>query len=111
MPSDLTLAATARSRTTRPRLAVLLTSYGDGSHGMAIVNNFLEGLDFGVHVDASRCDAVDMHLMEIAADGVIGGQTLRFDGRQTRCPPVSLCCCCAPSRWQRTGCRRRGHRR
>jgi len=40
---------------------------------MAIVNNFLEGLDFGDHVDAPRCDAVAMHLMEIAADGVIGG--------------------------------------
>lgn len=88
MPSDLTLAATARSRTTRPRLAVLLTTYGDGSHGMAIVNNFLEGLDFGVHVDASRCDAVAMHLMEIAADGVIGGQTLAF-----RWPPNTMSPC------------------
>src|SRR5579859_7314451 len=59
------------SKMYRPKIAALLTEYGENSHGNAILSKLLDGLDFPDRTDSPRCDVVAMHLMEIV-DGSTG---------------------------------------
>jgi len=55
---------------TRPKLAVIVTTYGPGSHGDCLATKFLEGLEFDTHTDPPRGDVVAMNLIEIARDDI-----------------------------------------
>jgi hypothetical protein len=59
--------------TRRPRIAVLLTTYGERSHGMCFANKLIEGLDFLERTDPPRCDVVSMYLMEVADETAFAG--------------------------------------
>ncbi|MDQ1436634.1 MAG: hypothetical protein QOK43_263 [Acidimicrobiaceae bacterium] len=54
----------------RPRLAVIVNSYGPFSHGECIATKLMEGLAFDDHFDEPRCDVVAMHLLQIAEDDI-----------------------------------------
>ena len=54
----------------RPKLAVILTQYAAGSHGVCYCTKFLEGKQFDDHFEPPRCDVVAMHLMEVAGNDV-----------------------------------------
>lgn len=54
----------------RPKLAVILTSYGAGSHGLCYCTKFLEGKQFDDHFEEPRCEVVSMHLMEIVKNDI-----------------------------------------
>ena len=54
----------------RPKLAVILTQYAAGSHGVCYCTKFLEGKQFDDHFEPPRCDVVAMHLMEVATNDV-----------------------------------------
>src|SRR5579884_958234 len=60
----------AEARAEKPKLAVILTSYGYQSHGVCYCTKFLEGKQFDDHYEPPRCEVVSMHLMEIAKDDV-----------------------------------------
>lgn len=101
MLPEVEAKATQFSPTNRPKLAILLTSYGAGSHGVCYCTKFLEGKHFDDHYEEPRCDVASMHLMEIASNDVgiataknhnvplyptvasalcLGGDTLAVDG-------------------------------
>lgn len=65
--------------TRRPRLAVILTSYGVNSHGLCYCTKFLEGKQFADHYEPPLCDVVSIHQMEITRDDV-GVSTARKHG-------------------------------
>src|SRR5258706_5874639 len=50
--------------TDRPKLAVILTSYGPTSHGLCYCTKLLEGKQFDDHFEEPHCQVVAMHLME-----------------------------------------------
>lgn len=54
----------------RPKLAVIVTTYGLISHGDCICTKLLEGNQFADHHEAPRCDVAAIHLMEIAKDDI-----------------------------------------
>src|SRR5947209_7245261 len=54
----------------RPKLAVIVNSYGVISHGDCICTKLLEGLQFEDRLDPPRCEVVAMHLVEIAKDDI-----------------------------------------
>jgi len=54
----------------RPKLAVIITSYYAGSHGVCYPTKFMEGKQFDDHFEAALCDVASMHLMEIAKNDV-----------------------------------------
>src|SRR5437016_1467187 len=54
----------------RPKLAVILTSYGQSSHGVCYCTKFLEGKQFDDHFEPPRCEVVAIHQMEITRDDV-----------------------------------------
>lgn len=54
----------------RPKLAVIVNSYGAISHGDCICTKLLEGLQFADRLDPPRCEVVAMHLVEIAKDDI-----------------------------------------
>lgn len=54
----------------RPKLAVIVTTYGPQSHGDCICTKLLEGLQFDDHTDPPRCDVAAIHLMEVAKDDI-----------------------------------------
>jgi len=54
----------------RPKLAVIITTYGAQSHGDCVCTKLLEGPQFEDHTDAPRCEVVAIHLMEIAKDDI-----------------------------------------
>lgn len=54
----------------RPKLAILLTQYGESSHGVCYATKFLEGKQFDDHFEEARCEVVAIHLMEIASNDV-----------------------------------------
>jgi hypothetical protein len=54
----------------KPRLAVIVTTYGQVSHGDCLCTKLLEGLQFEDHLDAPRCEVAAIHLMEIAKDDI-----------------------------------------
>lgn len=85
----------------RPKLAVLLTQYAAGSHGVCYCTKFLEGKQFDDHYEPPRCDVASIYLMEVAPNDVgiatakkhnvplypsvatalcLGGDTLAVDG-------------------------------
>lgn len=100
LPKEEALAL-EHSIPSRPKLAVILTQYGAGSHGVCYCTKFLEGKQFDDHYEAPRCEVASMHLMEIASNDVgiatakrhniplyptvanalcLGGDTLAVDG-------------------------------
>src|SRR5687768_1748467 len=54
----------------RPRLAVLVTTYGVVSHGDCICTKLLEGLQFEDRLEAPRCQVASMYLMELSKDDI-----------------------------------------
>jgi len=54
----------------RPKLAVIITTYGAQSHGDCICTKLLEGMQFDDHTDAPRCEVASIHLMELAKDDI-----------------------------------------
>ncbi|MFN3651399.1 MAG: hypothetical protein ACK47B_17625 [Armatimonadota bacterium] len=54
----------------RPRLAVILTSYGATSHGLCFCTKFLEGKQYDDHFEEPRCEVVAIHQMEITKDDI-----------------------------------------
>jgi hypothetical protein len=58
------------STSDRPKLAVILTSYGKTSHGVCYCTKFLEGKQFDDHFEEPRCEVVAIHQMEITRDDV-----------------------------------------
>src|SRR5215468_5890254 len=60
----------------RPKLAVILTSYGPTSHGLCYCTKLLEGKQFDDHFEEPRCDVVAIHQMEVGK-GDIGVETAR----------------------------------
>src|SRR4051794_15296818 len=60
----------------RPKLAVILTSYGPTSHGLCYCTKLLEGKQFDDHFEEPRCEVVAMHLMEKVRND-IGVETAR----------------------------------
>lgn len=63
----------------RPRLALIVTSYGATSHGVCYATKFMEGKQFDDHFEPRRCEPVSMHLLEIARNDV-GVETARRNG-------------------------------
>lgn len=63
----------------RPRLALIVTSYGPSSHGVCYATKFMEGKQFDDHFEPARCDIAGMHLMQIASNDV-GVETARRNG-------------------------------
>jgi hypothetical protein len=55
---------------TKPKLAVILTSYGAKSHGVCFCTKFLEGKQYDDHFEPPRCEVVAIHQMEITKDDV-----------------------------------------
>lgn len=87
--------------TAKPKLAVILTSYGASSHGICYCTKFLEGKQYDDHYEPPRCEVVAMHQMEVTKDDIglatakkhgvplfpsvataltLGGDTLAVDG-------------------------------
>src|ERR1041384_3834598 len=60
----------------KPKLAVILTSYGATSHGLCYCTKFLEGKQFDDHYEPPRCDVVSMHMIEVVK-GDIGIATAK----------------------------------
>jgi hypothetical protein len=54
----------------RPKLAVIVTWYGQVSHGDCICTKLLEGLQFEDRLDPPRCEVAAIHLMEKAPDDI-----------------------------------------
>lgn len=54
----------------RPKLAVIVNSYGVISHGDCIATKLLEGLEFRDRRDPPRCEVVAMQLVEKAKDDI-----------------------------------------
>ena len=54
----------------RPKLAVIVNSYGAISHGDCICTKLLEGLEFDDHFEPPRCKVAAIHLLEIAKDDI-----------------------------------------
>lgn len=54
----------------KPKLAVILTSYGATSHGLCYCTKFLEGKEFDDHFEEPRCEVVAMHLMQVARNDI-----------------------------------------
>jgi hypothetical protein len=63
----------------RPKLAVILTSYGPTSHGLCYCTKLLEGKQFDDHFEEPRCEVVAIHQMEIGK-GDIGVATAKKHG-------------------------------
>src|SRR5215470_12462824 len=64
------MALPNKSQPYKPKLAVILTSYGAGSHGLCYCTKFLEGKQFDDHFEEPRCEVVAIHLKEISSDDV-----------------------------------------
>lgn len=60
----------ARKKLERPRLAVILTSYGHTSHGICFATKLLEGKQFDGYYEPPRCEVVSIHQMEVTANDV-----------------------------------------
>ncbi len=63
----------------KPKLAIILTSYGATSHGLCYCTKFLEGKQFDDHYEPPRCEVVSMHMIEVAK-GDIGIATAKKHG-------------------------------
>lgn len=55
---------------TRPKLAIVITSYGKSSHGVCYATKFMEGKQYDDHFEPARCDVVAIHQMQITDDDV-----------------------------------------
>jgi hypothetical protein len=75
----------------RPKLAVIVTSYGEISHGDCICTKLLEGLEFEDRVEPPRCEVAAIHLMELAKDD-IGVEMARRHGVPTHHSVAAALC-------------------
>ncbi len=66
----------------RPKLAIILTSWGRTSHGVCFATKFLEGKQFDDHFEPPHCDVVAIHQMEVTRDDV-GVETAKKHGVPT----------------------------
>ncbi len=75
----------------RPRLAVILTQYAAGGHGVCYCTKFLEGKQFDDHFEEPLCDVAGIHLMEIAKNDV--GVAIAKKHGVTMYPSVATALC------------------
>jgi hypothetical protein len=86
------LSRPRETRQKRPRLAVLLTQYGAGSHGVCFCTKFLEGKQFDDHYEPPLCDVASIHLMEIASNDVGVATAKKHNVPMYHSIAAALCC-------------------
>src|SRR5207302_1936215 len=78
--------------TIRPKLAVIVNSYGPMSHGDCICTKLLEGLEFEDHSEPPRCEVAAIYLVELAADDIGVGLAEKHDVPLYHSVAAALCC-------------------
>ncbi|MCX6381793.1 MAG: hypothetical protein NT023_20350 [Armatimonadetes bacterium] len=92
LPTDGTISGVTRPPKHRPRIAVLLTQYAAGSHGVCYCTKLLEGKQFDDHYEAPLCDVASIHLMEIAKNDVGVDTAKRHNVKMYPSIATALCC-------------------
>jgi len=91
-PSAEARLSDSRSPASRPRLAVLLTTYFAGSHGECYCTKLVEGKQFDDHYEPPLCDVVAIHLMEVDKNDV--GVALAKKHGIPMYPTIAQALCC-----------------
>src|SRR6266498_1312540 len=79
LAADGSAAAQEPTANHRPKLAIVITSYFAGSHGVCYPTKFMEGKQFDDHFEPALCDVGSMHLIEVSKNDV-GIETARRNG-------------------------------